>query len=65
MSKKSIQRSSWGTPIAVDWGKDEKPQQLASVPVEPPRPRPVTETVVIDGNGNTMIADRVTIQNHI
>jgi len=64
MSKK-IQESSWGIPIAVDWGENKETQKLEIIPADATSPRPVTETVVIGMNGNTMIADRVIKQNHI
>ena len=65
MSKKLLQESSWGIPIAVDWGDKKVTEQTTVKPNDLPKPRPVTETVVIGMNGNTIIADRVTKQNHI
>jgi len=65
MKKHTEQKSSWGVPIAVDWGKDEKPQEPKAIPADAHSTRPVTEAVVLGGKGNTVIANRVTKQNHI
>ena len=46
MSKK-IQESSWGIPIAVDWGENKETQKLEIIPADATSPRPVTETVVL------------------